>query len=114
MLNPAEYPDVSVDDALRLATEPGYLLLDVREDDEWDAGHASAAVHAALSQFDPVAVPEAATVLCVCRSGGRSRRAADALLAAGRAAQNVAGGMTAWEAAGQPVVTSDGGPGAIG
>jgi rhodanese-related sulfurtransferase len=90
----------------------GITLLDVREHDEWDAGHAHAAVHAPLSTLDPAAVPDG-PLYVVCRSGGRSSKATAALLAAGREAHNVDGGMTAWEEAGLPLVTDDGAPGAV-
>jgi rhodanese-related sulfurtransferase len=49
----------------------------------------------------------------VCRTGSRSERAAAALLGAGYDARNVVGGMKAWAAAGLPVVTDGGGPGAV-
>jgi len=49
----------------------------------------------------------------VCRVGGRSERAAAALLQRGYDAVNLAGGMQAWLAAGMPVVTDLGDPGAV-
>jgi len=91
----------------------GTLLLDVREDDEWEAGHAPGATHTALSKLRPDAIPTDAKVLCVCRSGGRSGCATDALRAAGIDATNIAGGMNAWAAAGLPVVRDDGRPGSV-
>jgi rhodanese-related sulfurtransferase len=91
----------------------GTVLLDVREDDEWEAGHAPGATHIALGKLRPDALAAGAKVLCICRSGGRSGRATDALRAAGIDATNVAGGMNAWTAAGLPVVRDDGRPGAV-
>ena len=85
------------------------LLLDVREDDEWQAGHAPAAVHVPLGTL--VArlseVPTDRPVAVVCRSGGRSAQATAYLLAQGVQARNVAGGMTWWQARGLPL-ESDG------
>ena len=89
------------------------ILLDVREDDEWAAGHAPGATHVALSRLTPDVVPSGTTVLCICRSGGRSGKAADALRRVGIDAVNVAGGMSAWAAAGLPVLRSDGRPGTV-
>ena len=92
----------------------GAVLLDVREDDEWTAGHAPDAVHVPL-----VRVGEAAArfvgqeVLTVCRSGARSGRAAKTLAAAGVDVHNVAGGMSAWASAGLSVVRDDGSPGRV-
>jgi rhodanese-related sulfurtransferase len=91
----------------------GQVLLDVREDDEWEAGHAPGAVHLALSRLHPDRLPAADTYLVICRSGNRSGRVAAALANAGLDARNVAGGMNAWAADGLPVVRSDGRPGTV-
>ena len=58
-------------------------------------------------------IPTDRTVVCVCRVGGRSGAVATALAGAGYDVRNLAGGMLAWEAAGLPVVTDDGGTGRI-
>ena len=86
--------------------EGGYLL-DVREDDEWNAGHAPDAVHIPLGALgDRVAeVPKDKKVYVVCRAGGRSAQATMALNQAGWDAVNVAGGMQAWEQAGRDMET---------
>lgn len=84
------------------------LLLDVREDEEWAAGHAPDAQHRPLSTLDPSSVPTDRPVLAICRSGNRSGQAAQALAAAGVEVVNVAGGMKAWEQAGLPMTSSDG------
>ena len=59
--------------AKTLVDKSGAILLDVREDDEWAAGHAPEAVHVPMSQFlsrlDDV--PEGPLAV-VCRVGGRS------------------------------------------
>ena len=92
----------------------GALLLDVREDDEWTAGHAPDAVHVRLAQVgEAVARFAGQEVLTVCRSGARSGRAAKSLAAAGVDVHNVAGGMSAWVSAGLPVVRDDGSPGRV-
>jgi rhodanese-related sulfurtransferase len=85
-------------------------LLDVREDDEWAAGHAPGARHIPLGQLGGRSseVPRDETVYVICRSGGRSARAAQALAGAGWHAVNVAGGMQDWAAAGRPMVTDSG------
>ena len=92
----------------------GAILLDVRKDDEWTAGHAPDAVHVPLARVDEAASRFARQpVLTVCRSGARSGRAAKTLAAAGVDVHNVAGGMSAWASAGLPVVRDDGSPGRI-
>ena len=105
---------MDADDARALA-DAGALILDVREDDEWAAGHAPGAAHIALGAL-PVrhtSVPLDRQVVAVCRGGGRSQRAAEALRNAGYDVVNLSGGMQAWAAAGHPVVTDDGAPGAV-
>lgn len=90
------------------------LLLDVREADEWAAGHSPTAIHLPLGQLDPAAVvPGDKPVITICRSGGRSAKAAAALGAAGHRVSNLVGGMHAWAAAGLPVLTDDGSPGTV-
>jgi rhodanese-related sulfurtransferase len=87
----------------------GYLL-DVREDDEWRAGHAPDAVHIPLSELNARAqeVPNDRDVYVICRSGARSAQAVAAFNNAGWTAANVDGGMHAWEAAGRPMTSESG------
>lgn len=95
--------------------ERGALLIDVREDDEWQAGHAPEAMHIPLDQLG-VRISEvdaARALLIICRSGRRSDLAAAALCHAGYQAANLSGGMQAWQQAGGAIVASDGGPGAV-
>lgn len=92
----------------------GAVLVDVREDDEWAAGHAPGAVHMPLGALDrEVSQFARDTVLAVCRSGARSSHAAKVLRDAGVEVE-VAGGMSAWAATGLPVVRDDGSPGSPG
>jgi rhodanese-related sulfurtransferase len=93
--------------------ESGAALLDVREPDEWAAGHAAEAVHGPLRQLSLDVLPEGEPLLVVCHVGGRSAMATQALRNAGIPAVNVSGGMAAWEQAGLPVVTDGGSPGQI-
>jgi rhodanese-related sulfurtransferase len=82
------------------------VLLDVREDDEWTAGHAPDAQHLPMSQLAArvTEVPEADPLYVICRSGGRSARVVAFLSQRGRPAVNVDGGMQAWAAQGLPMV----------
>lgn len=89
------------------------LLLDVREDDEWAAGHSPAATHRPLGQLDPADIASDRLVITICRSGGRSAKAAAALAAAGHQVSNLDGGMRAWAAAGLPIVADSGEPGIV-
>ena len=89
------------------ATQHGpAILLDVREPQEWQAGHAPQARHIPLGQLESrlAELPRDRQVIAVCRSGRRSALATQQLVAGGYAAINLTGGMTAWAAADLPVV----------
>lgn len=111
-VSPAE---VTATEAARAAAESGALLLDVREPAEWRAGHAPQARHLPLGQLETglADLPTDRLIMAVCRSGRRSATAADLLTGRGHPTANVTGGMTAWVAAGLPVITDDGGPGRV-
>ncbi len=85
----------------------GLLVLDVREDDEWRAGHVEGSVHVPLMELGEryADLPEADQTLVVCRSGNRSAYAAGFLIQQGLDAVNLAGGLLAWDAAGRGLVT---------
>jgi rhodanese-related sulfurtransferase len=112
--DPPTVSDIDPEEGRRLV-EGGALLLDVREDDEWEAGHAPEAVHMAMGTVaDRIdEIPDDRTIVCMCRVGGRSGAVAASLAGAGYDVRNVAGGMLAWESGGLPVVTDDGGIGRI-
>jgi rhodanese-related sulfurtransferase len=97
------------------AVATGALLLDVREPDEFAAGHAPDAKCVPLGELGARLdeLTGTATVVCVCRSGARSAAAAEALTAAGYDAINLVGGMIAWAQEGLPIVSSSGGAGEV-
>ncbi|MEY2848347.1 MAG: hypothetical protein RI885_1012 [Actinomycetota bacterium] len=99
--------EMTVHEAVAAHADAGATLLDVREHDEWFAGHAPDAVHIPLSELEArvAEVPTDGPVSVICRSGARSARATGFLLASGRGARNVIGGMIAWAAAGYPMVS---------
>jgi rhodanese-related sulfurtransferase len=89
---------------------PEGVLIDVREDHEWRAGHAPQAVHIPLGSLAERTgdIPHERTLYVVCRSGGRSARAVQALNGAGWQALNVADGMQGWAAAGREMEAEEG------
>jgi rhodanese-related sulfurtransferase len=89
----------------------GVYLLDVREDDEWAAGHAPDAVHVRLAELNErsAEIPRDREVYVICRSGARSAYATNALVGAGWKAINVSDGMTGWAVAGRPMISESGG-----
>ena len=88
--------------------DAGAFVLDVREPDEWAAGHIDGATLIPLGELASrtAEVPQDQDIVVVCRSGNRSAQGRDILLAAGYpAVTSMDGGMNAWTAAGLPVVT---------
>jgi rhodanese-related sulfurtransferase len=93
------------------ALEGGAVAVDVREDDEWEAGRIAGAVHIPLAELsDRLAEldPTRRTIF-VCRVGSRSDVAAALADRAGFAdPANLAGGLHAWAATGLPLEPDDG------
>lgn len=99
-------PSVTVTDVPSTA-----YLLDVREDDEWTAGHAPGAVHLPMMEIPArlAEVPQDREVVVVCRVGGRSGQVVGYLIQQGwENVINLEGGMMSWAAAGRPVVSESG------
>ncbi|WP_419996597.1 rhodanese-like domain-containing protein [Streptomyces boninensis] len=113
-MNSGQVPTVTVDEL----TDADFLL-DVREDDEWQAGHAEGALHIPMSEFVArigeltEAAPQDGRIHVICRVGGRSAQVTMYLAQQGIDAVNVAGGMEHWAAAGRKVVTDKGEPGTV-
>jgi rhodanese-related sulfurtransferase len=88
-------------------------LLDVREPDEWAAGHAPGATHLPMMEipYRMAEVPQDGDVVVVCRSGGRSAQVVAYLRANGwDNVTNLGGGMQDWAAAGRELVGDGGQP----
>lgn len=88
------------------------VLVDVREPEEWAAGHAPDALHRPLGVLDPAEFA-GRTVITTCRGGGRGSRAAEALHEAGVDAVSLQGGLRAWARDGGEIVRGDGSPGGL-
>jgi len=110
----ARVPSVRGDEARSLVND-GATLLDVREAEEWNAGHAPQATHLPLSRLADAArkLRSGRRIVVVCRSGNRSHTATARLRAMGYDAVNLAGGMRAWAGSGGQVVDRRGRPGAV-
>jgi rhodanese-related sulfurtransferase len=90
-------------------------LIDVRELDEWEAGRIEGARHIPMSELgDRLGeIDKDRPLVAVCRSGARSGRVVDVLRSRGYDAENLEGGMQAWEQAGLPFSAPAGGPGRV-
>ncbi|MER6026210.1 rhodanese-like domain-containing protein [Streptomyces sp. NPDC001851] len=117
---------ITVDEAARRTGHTGdgtaardsmCVLLDVREPDEWRAGHIPGALLLPLSRLSAGApLPDEAErrpLVVICRSGKRSQQAVGLLTDSGAAAVDVIGGMRAWALADLPVVNAQGLPGTV-
>ncbi len=82
------------------------LMIDVRDQKEWEAGHAPHAIHVPLEQLsDSLGIlPRQRRVIAVSRSGRRATTAVSHLRAAGLDAVKLKGGLYAWQDAGGEVV----------
>lgn len=93
-------------DVAQLLKQDAIVLIDVREPDEYAAGHIKGAHLVPLSSFDPHSLPNPAGKFIVfhCGIGGRSAKAVAACQAAGLPLDShMKGGIKAWIAAGLPV-----------
>ncbi len=92
----------------RLDSDEGARLLDVREDNEWEAGHAAGAEHLGKGVIErdiERLIPDKSTELILyCGGGYRSALAAETLQRMGYYdVSSMAGGWKAWQEAGAPV-----------
>ena len=99
--------DVSLDELKQGLAEGSILLVDVREPNEWNAGHIAGATLHPMSTIDPSVLPreEGKRVVLHCRSGNRSAKALAIAQANGRGdvRAHFRGGMLEWAAAGEPI-----------
>ena len=100
--------EIDVADAIALVADGGYLL-DVREQNEWDAGHAPGAHLLPMSQLGArlAEIPRdpAQPVLLICQTQNRSGKVAAALRERGYThVRYVHGGMGGWAGKGWPMV----------
>lgn len=91
----------------RQAQLDGATLIDVREVDEWEAGHATDAVlHpvTAIASDSDIGLSPDTPIVTYCKAGARAERAAELLSASGyNDVRVMAGGFENWRAAGYPV-----------
>lgn len=111
---PVLVPQISVADAL-LRQQDQAIVLDVRNDDEYHAGHAPGSISIPLGDLPArhEELDKSQAIVVICRGGTRSQKAAELLTELGYCAVNTTGGMSAWEAAGNDVVRLDGTRGTI-
>ena len=96
--------ELTPQETARRMQEEGLLLVDVREDYEWEAGRPAGALHIELTKLDENAgrIPQDRPVAFICLAGMRSAQATQAFRAKGYDAYNVVGGFHAWFEQGLP------------
>jgi rhodanese-related sulfurtransferase len=104
--------EVNVDETRRQLEGGKARLIDVREESEWEAGHAQGAQHIGKGIIErdiEQKVPDHKTELILyCGGGFRSALAADNLQKMGYTnVSSMAGGWRAWQAAGAPVAKGE-------
>jgi len=92
----------------RMAANPSTKLIDVREDNEWDASHAAGSIHLGKGIIErdiEATVPDKSSELILyCGGGYRSALAADVLQQMGYTnVFSMAGGWKAWKDSGAPI-----------
>jgi rhodanese-related sulfurtransferase len=87
--------------------EQGAVLIDVREQDEWDQAHVEGATLIPLSEFAQryTEMPKDKEIVLMCAGGVRSARAAEFAAPQGYKLANLEGGINAWAAAGLAIKT---------
>lgn len=91
------------------------VLLDVREGDEWRAGHIPGSLHIPMGELQARLdeVPRDRLIVTVCRVGQRSAAVATALDRAGYEVENLVGGVAEWKGVGLPLVDPNGDEGTV-
>ncbi|MEZ5706923.1 MAG: rhodanese-like domain-containing protein [Burkholderiaceae bacterium] len=106
----AQVTEIPIGEA-EAAIQSADVLIDVREESEFAAGHLPGAIHASrgMLEFKLSATPALAArdikVVLYCKTSGRAALAAAAMKEMGYLnVSSIAGGYDAWVAAGKPVV----------
>ena len=104
LLGSSSVPAIEHEDMQRAVESGDCHIVDVREVNEYDAGHIPGAQNHPLSSFDPAKLPKDKPVILVCQAGGRSARALTAAMAAGhKDIAHYAPGTGGWRMRGGPV-----------
>ncbi len=103
----AKIQEISIDELNLLVPEQSPILVDVREDEEWEKAHAIGAIHLSrgtIEQKIEEVIPDPETpIICYCGGGNRSALVAESLQKLGYTQiRSLVGGFKAWQEAGLP------------
>lgn len=109
---PFDHPglEVTVGQIVADDAQGTFVLVDVREPHEWEAGRIDGAVHIPMTELEARTdeLDPAQTIVFQCLVGGRSAIAASAFREIGYDAWSLAGGIEAWVAEGRSLVPDGG------
>ena len=97
----SSYQHISQEEAKEMMDSQDVIILDVREQDEYDSGHIPGAVLLPVGTIDEITAAEVipekdSTVLVYCRSGNRSKTASSTLAELGYSNVYEFGGINTW------------------
>ncbi len=101
--------EISPQDAATKSKSGEAVIVDVREQDEWDEEHIPGAIHMSRGtielDIEEKVSDTSAMIICHCGGGGRSALAVESLQKMGyKNVRSMAGGFKAWKAAGLPTM----------
>lgn len=101
--------DITPGEAARRMAEGNLVLIDVREDYEWEAGRVPGSRHIPVESVasEAPSIPQDRSVAFICLGGVRSAMVTKAFRDAGYAAYNVTGGFAEWFGQGLPTEPDD-------
>ena len=107
-LRAADFQSVDVKEFARVLQQDNTFLLDVRTEKEYTEGHLKGSVCIDVTQADFLAkaekqLPKDKTIALYCRSGRRSKKAAEMLSNAGYKVVELSSGFLGWQSSGMPV-----------
>ncbi|MBR5431491.1 MAG: DUF5597 domain-containing protein [Bacteroidales bacterium] len=106
-----DYISLSADEFEKAIASNDVIRVDVRSQEEWEEGHIPGTIFIDVQKDNflekaKALLPKDKTVAVNCRSGVRSRTAAEKLSEAGYKVINLENGFAGWQEAGKPVVTA--------
>ena len=103
------HADITPAEAARRMADEDLLLIDVREDYEWDAGRVPGSLHIPIERIasEAPSIPKDRSAAFICLGGVRSAMVTRAFRDAGYTAFNVAGGFAEWFGQGLPTEPED-------
>ncbi|MFN5854922.1 MAG: rhodanese-like domain-containing protein [Pseudanabaenaceae cyanobacterium] len=100
--------EIAVDRLIALETEQKPVIIDVREESEWNVGHAEGSIHLSRGiieqKIEEVVTDPNTPIICYCGGGNRSALVADSLQKIGYTnVFSLEGGFRAWQDADLPI-----------